>query len=79
MNVFEIRFSDGWWCLRQAGAMNNARVESKRECLEAFVDGYMSQRAGKVIFYTQDGAVDREAVYEPHDMHLWSRGFAAGA
>ena len=32
----------------------------------------MSLRAGRVTFYTPEGGIEREAVYESHDLQLWS-------
>jgi hypothetical protein len=72
MYNFEVRFCDGNWCLTGCGIWGKAHFEPTKDRIEAYVDGFMNLRAGRVRFYRQDGSMERETVYEPHDLQLWA-------
>jgi hypothetical protein len=73
MKVLEVRYNDGHWSLRESGAPRDSHTEPPRSLIGAYVEGYMTERAGKVIFYGENGGVEREALYEPRDLRWWGQ------
>jgi hypothetical protein len=73
MKVLEVRLQDGRWFLRESGAPGESHSEPSRELIGAYVEGYMCERAGKVVFYGEHGGVEREAVYEARDLQWWGQ------
>jgi hypothetical protein len=73
MSVFEVKYNNGEWCLRQNGASSYAHIEPTRGRIGAYVEGYMSNRSGRVVFYLENGSVEREAYYEARDFQWWGQ------